>query len=197
MEEAQEKEEVETEKVEKATVEEAPQDQVKQEPSHTEKEEQPAKATTELVSKLQNDLQESNDRYLRLNAEFENFKKRAAKENQDRFKYYYTDLVKELLPSIDNLERAIEHSQKENASVDAMLEGIQMVHKGCIEGLEKFGITQIEAENKVFDPTLHQAIGVVESEEVPENHVIDVFQKGYLLHERVIRPAMVRVSKKS
>ena len=159
--------------------------------------EQNVPSSDELLLKVQSDLKEANERHLRLNAEFENFKKRTAKETQDRLKYYYTDLVKELLPSIDNLERAIEHSQKENASIDAMLEGIQMVHKGFIEGLEKFGITPIEAANKVFDPTLHQAVGIVESDEVPENHVMDVYQKGYQLHERVVRPAMVRVSKKS
>ena len=123
--------------------------------------------------------------------------KRNAKESSDRLKFYNTELIKELLPAIDNLERAIEHSQKDNNNGESLLEGIQMVNKSIQEALEKFGVTRIEAVNKVFDPTLHQAVGVVESEEVPENNVVDVFQAGYLLHERVIRPSMVRVSKKS
>ncbi len=158
-----------------------------------------AEASASLSAKLietQNQVKDEKDRYIRLQAEFENFKKRIAKENSEKFKYYHMSLIKEFLPALDSLERAIEHAQKDNSTVEAMLEGIQMVYKLSQEALEKFGVSQVKAVGEVFDPTLHQAIGTVESESVPENHVVDAFQVGYLLHDRVVRPAMVRVSKK-
>ncbi len=150
----------------------------------------------EKLEQAQAQIKKLQDRVLRLNAEFENYKKRMAKENADRFKYYHTELVKELLPALDSLEHAIDHGQKENATVEAMLEGIQMVYKLNQEALEKFSITRIEAVGKEFDPSVHQAIGTVESDTIPANHVVDEFQVGYLLHDRVIRPTMVRVAKK-
>ncbi len=147
----------------------------------------------EQSGKKISDLQ---DRLLRMNAEFENYKKRMAKENVEKFKYYHMGLIKELLPALDSLEQAIEHGQKENATVEAILEGIQMAYKLNQEALEKFSISKIQAIGESFDPAFHQAVGTVESETVPEDHVADQFQIGYLLHERVVRPAMVRVSKK-
>ncbi|MBF0286921.1 MAG: nucleotide exchange factor GrpE [SAR324 cluster bacterium] len=154
-------------------------------------------SSEEKLEQAQAQIKGLQDRILRLNAEFENYKKRMAKENVDKFKYYHTELVKELLPALDSLEHAIEHGKKENATVEAMLEGIQMVYKLNQEALEKFSITTIEAVGKEFDPSFHQAIGTVDSDTVPPNHVVDEFQAGYLLHDRVIRPAMVRVAKKT
>lgn len=136
------------------------------------------------------------DRYLRLNAEFENYKKRMAKENTEKLKYYHIGLIKELLPALDSMEQAIEHGQKENATIAAMLEGIEMVYKLNQEALEKFSVSKVKAIGEPFDPTVHQAVGTVASDTIPEDHVVDQFQVGYLLHDRVIRPAMVRVSKK-
>ena len=151
--------------------------------------------TKEELKLAQQQIASLQDRLLRTNAEFENFKKRAAKENVERFKYYHLGLVKELLPALDSLERAIEHGKKENTTVEAMLEGIQMVLKLIQEALKKFSVSKINAIGEPFDPTVHQAVGTVESDMVPEDHVVDQFQVGYLLHDRVIRPAMVRVSK--
>lgn len=161
-------------------------------------------APEEVVPSLEAQLREVEaekteiyDRYLRLNAEFDNFKKRVSKENADRLKYYHSGLIKELLPSVDSLERAIEHATLEDANIEGIREGIQMVCKMIQEVFEKFGVSKIKADGEVFDPNCHQAIGTVESETVPENHVVDVYQVGYFLHDRIIRPSMVRVAKNS
>ncbi len=151
--------------------------------------------TKEELKQAQQQIESLKDRLLRTNAEFENFKKRTAKENVERFKYYHLGLVKELLPALDSLERAIEHGKEENTTVEVMLEGIQMVLKLIQEALKKFSVSEISAIGEPFDPTVHQAVGTVESDTVPKDHVVDQFQVGYLLHDRVIRPAMVRVSK--
>ncbi|MBF0278235.1 MAG: nucleotide exchange factor GrpE [SAR324 cluster bacterium] len=169
---------------EEPDVEKTPEDE-QEEPTLEEQLEQSQKKVTDLQ-----------DRLLRMNAEFENYKKRMAKENVDKFKYYHMGLIKELLPALDSLEQAIEHGKKENATIEAILEGIQMVYKLNQEAFEKFSISKIQAVGEPFDPAFHQAVGTVESETIPEDHVADQFQVGYLLHDRVVRPAMVRVSKK-
>ena len=139
---------------------------------------------------------EMQERYLRLNAEFDNYKKRMMRENSDRLKYFNMELIKELLPSVDNLERAISHAGDENSDLENMIEGLQMVYKGMQEAFGKFGVSEIESIGKEFDPNCHQAVGMVESQEVPENHVAEECLKGYYLHDRIIRPTMVRVSGK-
>ena len=106
------------------------------------------------------------------------------------------ELIKELLPSVDNLERAISHAGDENSDLENMIEGLQMVYKGMQEAFGKFGVSEIESIGKEFDPNCHQAVGMIESQEVPENHVAEECLKGYYLHDRIIRPTMVRVSGK-
>ena len=139
---------------------------------------------------------EMQDRYLRLTAEFDNYKKRMMRENSDRLKYFNMELIKELLPSVDNLERAISHAGDENSDLENMIEGLQMVYKGMQEAFGKFGVSEIESIGKEFDPNCHQAVGMIESQEVPGNHVVEECLKGYYLHDRIIRPTMVRVSGK-
>ena len=139
---------------------------------------------------------EMQDRYLRLNAEFDNYKKRMMRENSDRLKYFNMELIKELLPSVDNLERAISHAGDDNSDLENMIKGLQMVYKGMQEAFGKFGVSEIESIGKEFDPNCHQAVGMIESQEVPENHVAEECLKGYYLHDRIIRPTMVRVSGK-
>ena len=150
------------------------------------------KRTVDAESKYK----EMQDRYLRLNAEFDNYKKRMMRENSDRLKYFNMELIKELLPSVDNLERAISHAGDENSDLENMIEGLQMVYKGMQEAFGKFGVSEIESIGKEFDPNCHQAVGMIESQEVPENHVAEECLKGYYLHDRIIRPTMVRVSGK-
>ena len=151
----------------------------------------------DLFAKERDRAQKMEDKYLRVNAEFENYKKRMIRESSDRFKFFNLDLIKELLPSLDNLERAINHAKNENTDVNSMIEGLEMVNKMTQEVFEKFGVSRVNTVGEVFDPNIHQAAGVVESDSVPENQVVEECLGGYLLHGRIIRPAMVRVSGKS
>ena len=113
--------------------------------------------------------QNMEDRFLRVNAEFENYKKRMIRESSDRLKYFHLDFIKELLPSLDNLERAISHAKSENNDVDSMIEGLEMVNKMTHEVFEKFGVSRVDTIGEVFDPNFHQAVGVVESDSVFTN----------------------------
>ena len=151
----------------------------------------------DLLEKERIRAQNMEDRFLRVNAEFENYKKRMIRESSDRLKYFHLDLIKELLPSLDNLDRAISHAKSENNDVDSMIEGLEMVNKMTHEVFEKFGVSRVDTIGEVFDPNFHQAVGVVESDSVPENHIVEECLGGYLLHDRIIRPAMVRVSGKN
>jgi molecular chaperone GrpE len=134
---------------------------------------------------------------LRQHAEMDNFRKRMSREQADRLKYHHMELIRELLPAIDSLERALTHSQQQEDASNSIIEGIEMVHRMMQESLNKFGVSRIEPHGEPFDPNCHQAVGMVQTDEVPENHVLDVFQVGYYLHDRVVRPAMVRVAEKS
>ena len=154
-------------------------------------------AEEDLLEKERSHARNMEERFLRVNAEFENYKKRIIRENSERFKYFNLDLIKELLPSLDNLERAITHAKNENKDFDSMIEGLEMVNKMTHEVFEKFGVSRVSTVGEVFDPNIHQAVGVVQSDSVPENHVVEECLAGYLLHDRIIRPAMVRVSGKS
>ena len=151
----------------------------------------------DLLEKERSHARNMDERFLRVNAEFENYKKRIVRENSERFKYFNLDLIKELLPSLDNLERAITHAKSENKDFDSMIEGLEMVNKMTHEVFEKFGVSRVNTVGEVFDPNIHQAVGVVQSDSVPENHIVEECLGGYLLHDRIIRPAMVRVSGKS
>jgi molecular chaperone GrpE len=156
-----------------------------------------ASAEEDLLKKERIRAQNMEDRFLRVNAEFENYKKRMIRESSDRLKYFHLNFIKELLPSLDNLERAISHAKSENNDVDSMIEGLEMVNKMTHEVFEKYGVSRVDTTGEVFDPNFHQAVGVVESDSVPENHIVEECLGGYLLHDRIIRPAMVRVSGKN
>ena len=138
--------------------------------------------------------EKQHDQMLRTIAEFDNSRKRAEREKEESLKYALESFIKELIPTIDSIERAIQ-STKESQDVDALAEGVEMIYKGLLSTLEKHGVTPIEAVNEPFDPMQHEAVMHVESENVPENNVIEEWQKGYMLHNRVIRPSMVSVSK--
>ena len=134
------------------------------------------------------------DQMLRTIAEFDNSRKRAEREKKESLKYALESFVKALIPTVDSIERAIQ-STKESQDFDALAEGVEMIYKGLLSTLEKRGFTPIAAVNEPFDPMQHEAVMHVESEDVPENRVIEEWQKGYMLHNRVIRPSMVSVSK--
>ncbi|MBT3215083.1 MAG: nucleotide exchange factor GrpE [Deltaproteobacteria bacterium] len=154
-------------------------------------------AEEDLLEKERIRAQNMEDRYLRVNAEFENYKKRMIRESSDRFKFFNLDLIKELLPSLDNIDRAISHAKSDHTDVESMIVGLEMVNKMTHEVFEKFGVTRINTVGEEFDPNFHQAVGVVDSDAVPDNQVVEECLGGYSLHGRIIRPAMVRVSGKN
>ena len=147
----------------------------------------------ELDAKTE-ECQVLNDKYLRLAAEFENYKRRAQREQSDTVRFANEKILKDLLPTIDNLERAIQSGQGAQNNLQALLEGVELTVKQFMETLSKFGVTQISSVGEAFDPTKHQAVANVESPAVPEQHVVDEYQKGYFLQDRILRPAMVTVS---
>ncbi|MCE2395242.1 nucleotide exchange factor GrpE [Candidatus Poribacteria bacterium] len=138
--------------------------------------------------------EKQHDQTLRTIAELDNSRKRTEREKEESLKYALESFAKELIPTIDSIERAIQ-STKESQDVAALVEGVEMIYKGLLSTLEKRGVTPIEAVNEPFDPMQHEAVMHVESESVPENVVIEEWQKGYMLRNRVIRPSMVSVSK--
>lgn len=140
------------------------------------------------------EAQDNYDRFLRLSAEFENFKKRMEKEKNDAYKFGTENLIKELLPVLDNLERAIDHGEAKDPQ--GLLEGVDMTLKGFLTALEKIGVSALDAAGKEFDPNLHEAVMVQEDAHHPASTVLNQLQKGYTLHSRLIRPAMVVVSKR-
>ena len=152
-------------------------------------------AEQEMV-RMQRELEEANDMMLRLAAELDNYKKRVAKERESLIRYAVQGIVQELLPILDNFERAI-GSANESKSFDSFLEGVRMIFEQMYDTLERKGVSRIDAVGKTFDPTVHEAVMQVTSEEHPENVVVEEFQKGYMLHDRVIRPSMVAVSTRS
>ena len=141
--------------------------------------------------------EENYDRLLRITAEFENYKKRMEREMNDFRKFANESLIKDILPIVDNLERAVRipYGNNENA-FNGMLEGVQMTLKGLLESLERFGVVPIDSLDKPFDPNFHQAVMQEESEGHPDNTVSKELQKGYMMNDRLLRPAMVVVSKK-
>jgi molecular chaperone GrpE len=135
-------------------------------------------------------------RYVRLAADFENYKKRLAKEKADIITYGNEELIKALLNVLDNLERALTHSEGPEEDTGAVLEGVKLVHKQFLSLLEKFGVEFVPAgRGQEFDPRVHQAIERVDSPDVEPGHIISEMLRGYTLKERLLRPALVTVSK--
>ncbi|NKE69172.1 nucleotide exchange factor GrpE [Candidatus Manganitrophus noduliformans] len=148
--------------------------------------------------KKEEEARQAQERFMRTLADFENYKKRAQRDQSDALKYANEKLIKELLPVIDNLERALAHS-RETRDFDRMMEGVELIRKQLLSALGKFGVAPIESLNHPFDPSLHQSIGQIEVEEgsdAEENQVIGETQKGYHLNDRVLRPSLVMIAKK-
>ncbi len=138
------------------------------------------------------------DRLVRLQADFDNHRKRTLREKQEALSYGHENVVKDLLAVVDNLERAIEHaSASSGADFEGMLQGVELVRREFLGVLAKHGVGPIEAEGEVFDPNLHEALAQMEDEKVPAGRVARVLQKGYRLRDRLLRPARVLVSKGS
>ena len=140
------------------------------------------------------EAKETYDRFLRVSAEFENYKKRSAREMDDFRKYANQSLIKEMLAVVDNLERAL-NSSNGNSSIDkCMADGVNLTLKEILKVFEKFNVKPIESIGQPFDPTFHQAMMQEETDDYPENTVITELQKGYMIHDRLLRPSMVVVA---
>ncbi len=150
--------------------------------------------TPENGGSTQEELQILQDKYLRLAAEFENYKRLAQREQSESIRFGNESLLKNLLPIIDNLERAIQCA-KDAGTGGPLLEGVELTHKQFLETVSKLGVRQICSKGNPFDPAVHQAVTQVESESEAPNTVVEEFQKGYFLHDRILRPAMVSVAK--
>lgn len=144
------------------------------------------------IEKLNSMLAEENDKYMRLYAEYENFRKRSAKERESVYSDAYCDALIQILPILDNLERAAQFSPEDAES--PMAKGLELTLKSFIETMNKMGVFEIEALGKEFDPNLHNAVMHVEDETVGENTVVEVFMKGYAKGDKVLRYSMVKVA---
>ena len=156
--------------------------------------ERPERLADDERERLTAELKEANDKYLRLYAEFDNYRKRVNRDKEELIKYGNERLLHELLPFIDHLEMALKHSSNESSS--GIVEGVEITLKGLRKTLEKFGLNEIEAEGKPFDPSVHHAVSQVESEKIDENMVVEELRKGYMLNDKVLRASLVAVSKK-
>jgi len=151
----------------------------------------------ERLQAAETHAEENHDRLLRVMAEFENYKKRMEREMNDYRKFANESLIKEVLPIVDSLEKALEISDEQNEkALGGLREGVEMTLKGLLTGLEKFGVVPIESLEEPFDPNFHQAVMQEESAGHSDNTVVRELQKGYLIGDRLLRPAMVVVSKK-
>jgi molecular chaperone GrpE len=147
------------------------------------------------IEKAREEAQKNWDLYLRERADLENARKRHQRDREDAIRFANDRLLKEMIPVLDNLERAIEHSEQGADDNQGLLEGVNMTINQFRKALEDFGAKPVNALGEEFDPNLHQAMGQVESSEQAPNTVVSEFQKGYLLHDRLLRPSLVMVAK--
>jgi molecular chaperone GrpE len=153
----------------------------------------PEEATQEdPVAALTRERDELQERLMRLAAEFDNFRKRTAREWQDHRKRANSDVLREIIELVDNFERALEAPVEDAAG---LRKGVELIHQQLLASLRKFGVEDISAEGMEFDPQRHEALMMVDSDEVDSQHVVQVIQKGYALNGEVLRPARVTVSR--
>jgi molecular chaperone GrpE len=153
------------------------------------------KMKTNLVEK-EKEAAEAQDKYLRALAELDNYKKFAAREKADLIKFGNENIIKDIIPILDNLDRALDHAEK-TPGKESFIEGFRIIQGQILSCLEKYGVTKIESVGQDFDPNIHEAIQMVESPEYESNKVVEEFQRGYLLNGRLLKPAKVSVSKRS
>jgi len=150
----------------------------------------------EEIERMAGQLVENRDKYVRLLADFDNFRRRAHKDRQDVIQFGHENLVKDLLSTVDNLDRAIEHAhQNDGGDLASLLQGVELVQREFYAVFALHEVHVIDAEGKEFDPSLHEAMAQVQDDSVAPNTVIEVLQKGYQLRDRLLRPARVVVAK--
>jgi molecular chaperone GrpE len=155
----------------------------------------PLKDLEEQLAAAKDEASENHDRMLRMAAEFDNFRKRTAREMDDIRKYATENLIRQLLTVVDNLERAIASASGDNENGKNVVDGVVLTLAEIMKILEKHHVSPIQALGEPFDPNFHQAMCQEESADQPPNTVVQEFQKGYMIHDRLLRPAMVVVSK--
>jgi molecular chaperone GrpE len=161
----------------------------------------PAEISAEALAELRGQAQKAAehwDKYVRLNADFENFKKRAARERQEAVRYANEGLLEKLIPALDNFEMAMQAANTpQGASPDALKTGVKMIASQLKAALAEAGLEEIDAAGQAFNPNWHEAVSQQESADVPEGHVLQQLRRGYKLRDRLLRPATVIVAKKA
>lgn len=140
---------------------------------------------------LEKELADTKEQLLRVTAEYSNFRKRSEKEKSESFNFAITKAVSEILATVDNLERALSNEKED---YDGLKKGVQMTYDGLLASLEKLGVTAYGEQGEQFDPNFHHAVMHVDDDELEANVITDVFQKGYKINDKVIRPAMVKTA---
>jgi molecular chaperone GrpE len=169
--------------------------QNKPEKADQEEVDDPMKDLESQLETKEQQAKENYDRLLRVSAEFENYKKRTSRELEEFRKFANQSLIKEMLSVVDNLELAMNSTNGHKSIDQGLLQGLDMTHKEILKVFEKFNVKPIEAKGQIFDPTYHEAVMQEETDEAGENTVINELQKGYLIHDRLLRPAMVVVAR--
>ena len=154
-----------------------------------------ASAETARIEDLSAELVETKDRLIRLQADFENFRRRAQREREEAVRYGTQNLFKDLLTTVDNLDRAIDHARRGAGDLDNLLQGVELVQKGLLGLMARHGVVEVEALGKPFDPAHHEAMAQTPDASVAPNTVLEVLQKGYKLRDRLLRPARVIVAR--
>lgn len=158
--------------------------------------EERVRALEAALEAAREEARQAQDKWLRERADLENVKRRAARERAELAKYANEGLLKDLLPVVDNLERAVAHAEAaERGETDPLLEGVKLVLRSFVETLERHGVTRVRARGALFDPAEHEAMAQVESAVHEPNAIVDEHQAGYRLHDRLLRPALVTVAK--
>lgn len=147
----------------------------------------------EEIQQLKKDVQENEEKYLRLYAEFENYKRRIQKENQTMRAYKSQDVLNDILPTLDNIERALQ-IDGEDEQFKALKKGVEMVHESLLNALSNNGLEKIETEGQAFDPNVHQAVVQDDNPDFESGQITQELQSGYKLKDRVLRPSMVKVN---
>ena len=161
--------------------------------SHESNEQEDVDPTVEKIQELEKLANDNEEEYLRLYAEFENYKRRIQNENQINKTYKAQSVLTDILPSIDNIERALQ-IEGDDDSFKSLQKGVQMVHESLLKALKDNGLEEIVAEGEEFDPNLHQAVVQDDNPDFKSGEVTQELQKGYKLKDRVLRPSMVKVN---
>jgi molecular chaperone GrpE len=165
-----------------------------EEPSE-EKLSDPIKKMEARIEELEKEVEANYDRFVRVTADFENYKKRTSREMSDLRKFANENILRDMLSVVDNLERAIESGSKQDSERQTLLEGVEITLKDLFRMFEKYGVKGFRAEGEPFDPVFHQAMMQEQTSDYPDNTVLNELQKGYTIHDRLLRPAMVVVAR--